>query len=272
MKVHVITGGGSGMGLEFAKRIKDGLVIITGRTEEKLQDAIEELKDLGIKADYKTCDITKEDQVKELLEFAREKGDIVSIINSAGVSGASANAELTFTIDLLGTKIMTDGALEYLSEGGILVLVASMMGHAVPPNEAYDKYLNDISEESVQALVQVVQGDGNAAYNMSKRGVLLTVKNYADRFGEKGLRIMSVSPGIIMTPMAEAAAESHPEAMDFLKSITPAKRTGKPEDVANMVEFLISDKASFMTGSDVLVDGGLKLNLAQLAKLKEQQG
>lgn len=269
MKVHVITGGGSGMGLEFAKRIKDGLVIISGRGEEKLQKAVEELKAEGVNADYKTCDITVKDEVDDLLKYAKGKGELMTVINSAGVSGASAKAELTFKIDLLGTKIITDSAYEYLEKGGVLILLASMMGHAVPPNEAYDKYLNEISEEGVEALAQIVQGDGNAAYNMSKRGVLLTVQNNADRFGEKGLRIMSVSPGIIMTPMAEAAAESHPEAMEFLKSVTPAQRTGKPEDVANMVEFLISDKASFMTGSDVLVDGGLKLNLSELAKLKQ---
>lgn len=268
MKVHIITGGGSGMGLEFAKRIKDGAVVISGRGEEKLIKAVEELKNSGVDAYYKTADITNPEDVEELFAFGKEKGEIKTVINSAGVSGNSAKPEMTFKIDLLGTKIVVDKALEYAEEGMAVILLASMMGHAVPPNEAYDKYLNDISEESVKALTQIVDGDSNLAYNMSKRGVLLTVRNYADKFGEKKARILSVSPGIIMTPMAEKAAEDHPEAMNLLKKVTPAKRTGKPEDVADVVEFLISDKASFMTGSDVLVDGGLKLNLSELSKLK----
>lgn len=90
------------------------------------------------------------------------------------------------------------------------------------------------------------------------------VEEYASKFGEKGLRIVSVSQGIIMTPMAKKAAAEHKEKMDYMESVTPARRTGTPEDIAKAVRFLASDEASFITGTDLKVDGGLRLILPSL--------
>lgn len=269
MNIHIITGGGSGMGLEFAKRIKDGLVIISGRKKEKLENAVKELKECGVNADYKVADITNKEEVKDLFQYGKSKGEICSVINSAGVSGSNAKPELTFTIDLLGAQIVTDQAYEDMKDGGVIILIASMMGHSVPAKEEYDQYLENVNQGSIDELVKFVNGDGNLAYNLSKRGILLMVKREAERFGERNMRIVSISPGIIMTPMAEKAAQDHPETIDFLKKNTPMNRTGRPEDVANAVDFLISDKASFITGSDILVDGGLALNLSRLKEMNK---
>lgn len=141
------------------------------------------------------------------------------------------------------------------------------MGHIVPANPDYDKYLENPSEAgAIDALVNIVEDKSDIAYNFSKRGVHLLVKKYTYEFGEKNSRIVSISPGIIMTPMSEKAAAEHPEQMNFMKKMTAAGRNGKPEDIANAVDFLADDRASFITGTDLLVDGGLTIKLPEIAK------
>lgn len=140
-----------------------------------------------------------------------------------------------------------------------------MMGHVVPANEAYDKYLeNPLEEGAIDALIGITQDKSDLAYNFSKRGVHLLMKKYTTAFGEKGGRIVSVSPGVIMTPMGEKAAAAHPEQMNYMKAMTPAKRNGKPEDIAAAVAFMADDRASFITGTDLVVDGGLAINLPKI--------
>lgn len=265
MKVNIVTGGGSGIGFEIAKTMKDGLTILTGRSEGKLKEAVNNLKSIGVEADYKTCDISKAEDVAALFEFASSKGEIGNVINSAGVSGVGDDVKTTFQIDLLGAKFVIDQALKFANPKMVVVVISSMMGHAVPPNDGYNQLLIHPDQEgAVEALVQMANGDSSAAYGMSKRGTQEMVKANAEAFGAKGARIVSVSPGIIMTDMAREAAMAFPEKMQYLESVTPMHRTGTPEDVANMVAFLVSDKASFATGSDFLVDGGLTLNLSKL--------
>lgn len=265
--VYVITGGSSGIGLECAKRFKDGIVLITGRNEDKLKKAQNELKDLGIEVVYKSSDISKRESIKELLEYGKSLGKIKTILNSAGVSGGMANTKGTFEIDLLGTENLIEESLNVAEENTVLILIASMMGHVVPPNPDYDKYLQNPSEPgAIDALVKVVQDKSDLAYNFSKRGVHLLVKKYATEFGKKKARIVSISPGIIMTPMAQKAAADHPEQMEYMKQMTPIGRNGEPDDIANAVSFLADDKASFITGTDLLVDGGLTIKLPEIAK------
>ena len=144
-------------------------------------------------------------------------------------------------------------------------MIASMMGHTAPKTEEVNKILsNPLEAGNLEDFKKIVGDDSNIAYNYSKRGVILLCQNASVKWGEKGARIISVSPGIIMTPMAEEAARKYPERMQHLESITPLKRTGKPEDIANVVKFLVSDEASFVTGTDLLVDGGLEFNIEQL--------
>lgn len=270
--IHIITGGSSGIGLECAKEFKDGTVLITGRNEERLKGAEKELKEAGIDIAYKSSDISNRDSIKELFEYAKTLGTIKTVVNSAGVSGGSANAKLTLDIDLLGTENLIKETLKIAGENTALILIASMMGHVVPPNPDYDKYLENPSEEgAIDALVNVVKDQADVAYNFSKRGVHLLVEKYASEFGEKGARIVSLSPGIIMTPMGEKAAADHPEQMNFMKKMTPMGRNGKTEDIATAVSFLADDKASFITGTDLLVDGGLTIKLPEIAKMQAQQ-
>lgn len=265
--VHIITGGSSGIGLECAKRFKDGIVIITGRNEERLRIAKEEFKKEGIEVEYKVSDVSNRDNIKELLEYAKSLGKVKTIVNSAGVSGGSADAKLTLEIDLLGTENLILETSNIMEEKTVLILISSMMGHVVPSNPAYDHYLENPSEDgAIDALVEITQNKADIAYNFSKKGVHMLVKKYASEFGKKGARIVSISPGIIMTPMGEKAAADHPEQMNYMKMMTPMGRNGNPDDIANAVSFLADDKSSFITGTDLLVDGGLTIKLPEIAK------
>ena len=154
-----------------------------------------------------------------------------------------ANTKATFEIDLLGTENLIEESLNVAEEDTVIILIASMMGHVVPPNPDYDKYLANPSEPgAIDALVEIVQDKSDLAYNFSKRGVHLLVKKYAAPLGQKKARIVSISPGIIMTPMSKKAAEDHPEQMQYMEKITPIGRNGEPEDIANAVSFLADDR------------------------------
>lgn len=265
--VHIITGGSSGIGLECAKRFTDGIVVITGRNEERLKTAKEELVKAGIEVEYKASDVSNRDNIKELFEYAKSLGKIKTIVNSAGVSGGSADAKLTLDIDLLGTDNLIKETLSIMEDKTVLILISSMVGYLVPSNSSYDHYLENPSERgAIDALIEVVQNKADIAYNFSKKGVHMLVKKYAPEFGKKGARIVSISPGIIMTPMAEQAAADHPEQMNYMKMMTPMGRNGSPDDIANAVSFLADEKASFITGTDLLVDGGLTIKLPEIAK------
>lgn len=266
MKVHVISGGGSGIGFEIAKAFDDGLVIISGRREEKLIKACEALSSFGkAKYSYKTCDVSDEKSVSELLDFASSNGELMTVVNSAGVSGVGASVKAVLDVDLKGTKIITDAAYEYLHEGGVLINIASMMGHIVPVSDAYiNELIEPDKQGAIEKIASIVDGNSDNAYNFAKLGVLEMVKANAMKFGKKGLRIVSVSPGIIMTEMAKEAQKDNAEIMKKMVENTPAQRTGEPEDIANAVKFLASEAASFITGTDLLVDGGLSLVLKSM--------
>lgn len=263
-KVHIITGGASGIGLEAAKRFKDGVVVITGRNLERLNEAKAELLAANVNAEICQSDISSVDSIREMLDFAKSLGTIKTIVNSAGVSGGQANAKMTLTIDLLGSQYLVEEALKDAEEGLVLILIASMVGHLVPDNAHYDDLLvNPKDDNNIDKIVEIVQNDSDNAYNFAKKGVLKLVEKYAFDYGLKGARLVSLSPGIIMTPMGKLAAKEHPEQMNYMNSITPLQRPGEPEDIANVVEFLASDAANFITGSDVKVDGGLVVKLKE---------
>lgn len=114
--VYIITGGSSGIGLESAKEFKDGIVLITGRNENKLIAAQEELKEVGIDVVYKTSDISDKASVAELFEYGKSLGKLRAVINSAGISGVGVDARLTFEIDLVGAQNLIDLTMEYMEE------------------------------------------------------------------------------------------------------------------------------------------------------------
>ena len=265
-KTITITGGAGGIGTSCAQVLKEYKLVITDYANVDVVKAVEKLKDEGFDAVGIACDITKKDDVEKLMDFSLKQGSFGGLIHTAGVSGSGQNIKKVFDIDLVGTDIIIDAFHKIATKDSVLVLFSSIMGHTIPANPEYDAaLLNPRDENSFSTVAKFVNDDADMMYNFAKRGVLLLLKENAFRIGQKGARIVSVSPGVIMTPMGIKAAEEHPERMNKLKELTPLGRNGTPEDIAEVVKFLISEKASFITGSDILIDGGIVTQLLKEA-------
>lgn len=144
-----------------------------------------------------------------------------------------------------------------------------MMGHAIPPNPAYDEALRKPNRKDAFSIVEpFVENNSDTMYNFTKRGVLLLCEDNVMRFGSMGARIVTISPGVVFSPMVKQAWQDHPELMEAQRRMTPAGRYGVPENIAEISKFLICDCSEFITGTDIMVDGGL---FSQIMKSKKSK-
>lgn len=260
----LITGGAGGLGASCARALKDHKLVITDYSKDAVDRTVTELKAAGIDAVGHACDITDPKAVHGLKEFVRVQGDFKGLVHTAGVSGTVGDAKKVFDINLKATALVVEEFHALAREGSAFVLFSSMMGHSVPPDPRYDGALRDpLKDGAYEAVEPFVQGSADIMYNFTKRGVMLLCKDNAMRYGKMGARIVTVSPGVIMTAMAKKALDEHPAVMKQTLDMTPVGRYGQPEDVAQLVRFLLSDAAGFITGTDVAVDGGV---LSQILK------
>ncbi len=263
--VIVVTGGAGGIGSTCAKTFKNEKLIITDYSQDLVDRAVEQLKGEGYDAVGISCDIIDKNDVEKLVKFTAENGSFKALVHTAGVSGTMKDLRKIYDIDLVASEILVDAFFDLATDNSVAVLLSSMMGHDVAPNAEYDKaLLNPQESGSFETVSQVVGGSSDVMYNFAKRGVHLLTQKNANKWGQKRARIVSVSPGVIETPMALKAAEEHPERMEMIKKATPLQRNGKPEDIADVIYFLVSDQARFITGTDILVDGGVMLNIKRI--------
>lgn len=263
-KITLITGGAGGMGLAAAKIVgRDHQVLISDINQQKLDSAVNELNQLGIQCEALACDITQQDSVKALFEVAHNQGQIVSVIHTAGISPQMANAATIMKVNGLGTINITEAAYNIASEGFALINVASMAAHLVPrlfiPKRAYPYAFTDIDTFLKKAvapsrLMPKELYRNGLAYSISKDFVIWYSKKNAARFGTKGARVVSVSPGVFDTEMGRLEEKSG--SADMLKKAA-LKRYGRPEEIAEVLAFCASEKAGYLTGTDVLCDGGV---------------
>lgn len=260
-KVCVITGGGSGMGLATAKMLgKDNYIIIVGRSIKKLESALMELSEEGIDAESFACDISNRASVDKLAEHAKSLGQITSVIHAAGMSPNMGDAKTVMEANALGTININEAFYEVMEKGSCLIDVSSMSGYMVPsiimPTRKY-KY----SRKNKELFIKMLMGRVNlfpkklrssVAYGISKNFVIWYAKTDAVKFGEKGIRILSVSPGSFETPMGELEKDRVTEYTNQ----SAIKRLGRVEEIANLFAFCVSSKASYLTGVDILCDGG----------------
>jgi NAD(P)-dependent dehydrogenase (short-subunit alcohol dehydrogenase family) len=163
-----------------------------------------------------------------------------------------------FEVNLVGMARLLARVEPIVRDGSVAVCFSSVAGHGVPPVPEILAVLDDpLSEQFFERLVAAgIDPDDGLAYPLSKLGVLRMVRRLAPAWGARGARILSLSPGTTDTPMARAEIAAHPIMEDMIKD-RPLGRIGQPEEIAAVVGFLTSEGASFMTGSDVLVDGGM---------------
>lgn len=255
--VYVVTGGAGGIGLACAKQFKDGIVMISDIAPAALEKGRAALEAEGIETVTKVCDISDRAQVAEMAKEAASLGKVKGVVHSAGVSGDCGKLDLVLRVDLLGVYYIVEEFLNVMEKGSSMVLISSMMADVIQPHPERDALLlAPDREDIVEKLGAFCDNNPNQAYDITKRGVRLLASSFAAAYGKKGARINSVSPGVILTEMAKVAAEGHPEQMKFMESVSALGRNGEPEEIADVVAYLCSDKASFVTGIDIKADGG----------------
>lgn len=264
-EVCVITGGGSGMGLAAAKYIKDRIVVISGRTESKLEKACAELAEAGVEAKYKTCDTSSRESVIELADYAASLGTIRQVINSAGVSPAMSmgNPEKLFRINALGTVYINQEFSKRMGKGSVILDIASNSAYSLPgmatkPVKPLYKLADKNESLFVKAFVKLaglMKDDYLSAgmvYAYSKNFVTWYAAKSAFEFGPKGIRVASLSPGLISTSLGEGEVE---HGGDLINK-TCEERMGTPEELGYAIATAADPRNGYLAGVDVLVDGG----------------
>lgn len=275
-KVCVITGGGSGMGLEAAKFMsKDKIIIISGRTLGKLENGVNELKALGFEAYAKTCDASSRESVKELVEYACSLGEVTNVINSAGVSPAmKGTQEMILRINALGTVYINQEFAKVMKAGSVIVDVASNSAYILPsfiiPKKAY-KLAETDEDLFVKKLVKksnMAKGEYQRkgfAYSLSKNFVVWYAKKCAFEYGLKGIRVVSLSPGLIATDMGNLESKDGGMLIPF----SAEERMGKPEELGFALASVADERNGYLAGVDVLCDGGSTYGMKEFKKKKK---
>ena len=261
-KDSVIWIGAGQIGLAIVRRIASGKKIIIGdKNIVNAQAVAEVLNNTGFDAVAMEADLSSRDSILSLISEAHEYGNIRHLVNSAGVSPSQASIETILKVDLYGTAVLLEEVGKVIAQGGAGVTISSQSGHRMPaltPEE--DRLLATTPTEELLSLEMLRPEnirDTLHAYQMAKRCNVKRVMFEAVKWGERGARINSISPGIIVTPLA--IDEFNGPRGDFYKNMfakCPAGRPGTADEVAHVAELLLDDKAAFITGSDFLIDGG----------------
>lgn len=268
-KVIVITGGAGGMGLATAKLLisEDYHVVISDISQAKLDQAIAKLRQQKDAATSVVCDITDYSAVENLLQRAQTLGQVVGVIHSAGVSPRMGEPSFIVNINALGTINVAEASLEIAGKGFSLVNVASIAGHMTPrlltPKRSFARAFTNkeaLSKKlTAKARFAPKKMRSGQAYSLSKSFVIWYTEKIAAKFGSKGARVVSVSPGSFDTSMGRLEKSS---GSDKLVDYAALKRFGDPEEVAELLAFLGKGEARYITGTDILIDGGVKAGLS----------
>ena len=261
-QICVITGGGSGMGLATARIMgKTHYVIICGRTALKLQKAIGELKTENIECEAFSCDVSNQESVRALAEYAKKLGNVQAVIHAAGMSPHMDNALKIMEANALGTIYINEEFSKVMEVGSCIVDVASMSAYLTPklimPQGAYKFSLTDktLFMKKMMRRVNLFPKKlrSNIAYCISKHFDIWYAKESAGLYGDKGIRVLSVSPGNFETPMGKLEEEE----ADKLTQYAAIKRFGCADEIAFLLASIVDSRNGYLTGIDIICDGGL---------------
>ena len=259
--VLILTGAGQ-IGMAIARRMGYGKKIVVGdKKPENAEDIARIMNNAGFDAIPVEMDLSSRESILTLIAEARKYGEISMLVNAAGVSPSQASIETILKVDLYGTAVLLEEVGKVIKEGGVGITISSQSGHRMPAlTAAEDEQLACTPTEELLSL-DILQPrnirDTLHAYQMAKRCNVKQVMAEAVKWGERDARINSISPGIVVTPLA--LDEFNGPRGDFYKNMfakCPAGRPGTADEIANVAELLMSGRGAFITGADFLIDGG----------------
>lgn len=261
-KIIVVIGSGL-IGQAIARRVGAGKhVLLADIRLDNAKTAAEVMENAGYEVSVATVDVSSRTSVHALVEKATGLGDITGLIHAAGVSPTQASPAAILKVDLYGTALVLEEFGNVIASGGAGIVIASQSGHRLPPLtvEQNEALATTPADEllSLPFLQPDQVTDSLHAYQLSKRGNSLRVMAEAVRWGKRGARINTISPGIIITPLAKDELTG-PRGAGYRRMIevSAAGRAGTPDEVATVAALLMGPDGGFITGSDILMDGGV---------------
>ncbi|MER5479344.1 SDR family oxidoreductase [Streptomyces sp. NPDC002734] len=261
--VIVVIGVG-GMGQAVARRQGAGSSLLLADFDEKLLESVaDDLRGQGHSVVTRAVDVSSRASVAALADAAAELGPVAQVVHTAGLSPVQAPAKAILAVDLLGTALVLEEFGRVIAPGGAGVMIASMAGYMVPPAALGADLEQALAHTPADDLLDLPFLDADrlgaqGAYPLAKYANRLRVQAASHDWGRRGARVNSVSPGVISTPMGrqELAGDSGAQ-MRAMVEASGTGRVGTPDDIAAAAAFLLGPGATFITGNDLLVDGGV---------------
>ncbi|MDY4084852.1 MAG: SDR family oxidoreductase [Ruminococcus bromii] len=259
--VMLLSGAGQ-IGMAIARRMGYGMKIIIGDIKIENAEKISKImKDAGYDAEAAEMDLSDRNSIKSFIAKGQNYGDIKMLVNAAGVSPSQASVQTILKVDLYGTAVLLEEVGKVICSGGVGITISSQSGKRMPQLTAQEDAMLACTPTEELLSLKLLQPenikDTLHAYQIAKRCNEKRVMAEAVKWGNRGARINSISPGIIVTPLA--IDEFNGPRGDFYKNMfakCPARRPGTADEVANVAELLMSDKGAFITGTDFMCDGG----------------
>ncbi|MBQ7705418.1 MAG: SDR family oxidoreductase [Selenomonadaceae bacterium] len=260
MKEVVVLIGSGSIGQAIARRVGAGKHVLLGDLKiEAANSAAEILENAGFETSTVAVDISSRESILNLVEHAQKFGAVKNLINAAGVSPSQAPVSAILKVDLYGTAVLLEEFGKIISDGGSGIIISSQSGHRLGAlSEEQNTALATSPTEKLLELDFIKEiTDTLKAYQYSKRCNVLRVMYEATNWGKRGATVNSISPGIIITPLAADELKGpRGEGYRNMLKASPAGRAGTPDEVGDLAEFLMSSRGRFISGADFLIDGG----------------
>ena len=260
--VIVLIGAGS-IGQAITRRVSAGKhVLLADLRQDNVDAAAKTLSDAGYEVTTAPVDVSSRASVEALVDKATSLGEVFGVIHAAGVSPSQASPETILHVDLYGTALLLEAFGKVITRGGSGVVIASQSGHRLTPLSVEQNAA--LATTPVEELLRLPflqpeqVKDPLHAYQLAKRGNSLRVMAEAVRWGKRGARINTISPGIIITPLANDELKGpRGDGYRRMLEVSAAGRAGTPDEVGNLAALLMGPDGAFITGSDFLIDGGV---------------
>jgi len=260
-ELAVVVGAG-GMGTAIARRLSQQYrVLLADVDEQRAVSAAVMLSEDGGSVSGVQCDVTSSASVARLADEVQSQGGFRVLAQVAGLSPTMGDFDRIIRVNLVGPSLVAEALLPHAKPGAAAIMISSLAAHLCTFPEAVLNVLRDSAASHdlpnrLRAVIGEDRANPNTAYQLSKFGLLMLCRRRAADWGARNCRIVSLSPGIIATPMGAREFQSN-ATKQRLFELSPAKREGTMNEIADVVEFLASERASFISGTDILVDGGL---------------